>query len=133
MRRRVAARRRSVDKAHCKNPAPSRGESIALALHPYDAPPMTAARQLSTPCRDRCAACCIAPSISSAIPGMPHGKPAGVRCVQLDERLRCRLFGQPQRPVVCASLQPSAEMCGASAEHAMRWLGRLDALTAPRP
>ena len=28
-------------------------------------------------CREGCGACCIAPSISSPIPGMPHGKPAG--------------------------------------------------------
>ena len=41
-------------------------------------------------CRPRCAACCIAPSISSPIPGMPEGKPAGVACVQLDADLRCR-------------------------------------------
>ncbi|HVK38365.1 MAG TPA: YkgJ family cysteine cluster protein, partial [Candidatus Kapabacteria bacterium] len=34
-------------------------------------------------CRDGCGACCIAPSITSPIPGMPDGKPAGVRCVQL--------------------------------------------------
>jgi Fe-S-cluster containining protein len=30
-------------------------------------------------CRLGCGACCIAPSISSPIPGMPQGKPAGVR------------------------------------------------------
>jgi Fe-S-cluster containining protein len=39
-------------------------------------------------CRPGCGACCIAPSISSPIPGMPVvdgiSKPAGVRCVQLD-------------------------------------------------
>lgn len=63
---------------------------------------------------------------------MPQGKPAGVRCLQLDEQLRCRLFGQPQRPAVCASLQPSAEMCGASPEQAMRWLVRLESVTAPQ-
>ena len=34
-------------------------------------------------CRTGCGACCIAPSISSPIPGMPDGKPAGVPCVQL--------------------------------------------------
>jgi len=83
------------------------------------------------PCRERCAACCIAPSISSPIPGMPQGKPAGVPCVQLDEQLRCRLFGQPERPAVCRSLQPSAEMCGDTPAQALHWLGRLDALTAP--
>jgi Fe-S-cluster containining protein len=82
------------------------------------------------PCRERCAACCIAPSISSPIPGMPQGKPAGVSCVQLDAQLRCRLFGQPERPAVCRSLQPSAEMCGQAPAQAMRWLDRLERLTA---
>jgi uncharacterized protein len=83
-------------------------------------------------CRPGCAACCISPSISSPIPGMPQGKPAGVRCVQLDEALRCRLFGRPERPGVCASLAPSAEMCGPDRLHALRWLARLDSDTAPR-
>ncbi|NRF69367.1 YkgJ family cysteine cluster protein [Aquincola sp. S2] len=82
-------------------------------------------------CRPHCAACCIAPSISSPIPGMPNGKPAGVACVQLDEQGRCRLFGQPQRPAVCASLQPALEMCGQSRQQAMLWLARLDHLTRP--
>lgn len=82
-------------------------------------------------CRPQCAACCIAPSISSAIPGMPQGKPAGVPCVQLDADLRCRLFGDPRRPAVCGGLQPSAEMCGASAEAALVWLTRLEHLTGP--
>ncbi|WP_345793137.1 YkgJ family cysteine cluster protein [Thauera sp. JM12B12] len=81
-------------------------------------------------CRPGCAACCIAPSISSPIPGMPQGKPAGVRCVQLDASDRCQLFGDPRRPAVCASLQPSAEMCGADRTHAMRFLDRLERLTA---
>lgn len=82
-------------------------------------------------CRSGCAACCIAPSISSPIPGMPNGKPAGVPCVQLDEQLRCRLFGKPERPAVCASLQPSTEMCRESAPEAMSWLLQLEAATAP--
>ena len=71
-------------------------------------------------CREGCGACCIAPSIQSPIPGMPNGKPAGVPCVQLGEDLRCKLFGQPERPTVCASLQPSLAMCGDSREQAMR-------------
>lgn len=62
---------------------------------------------------------------------MPQGKPAGVPCVQLDEAGRCRLFGQPGRPSVCASLQPSTEMCGSDRAQAMVWLQRLDAATAP--
>ena len=86
-------------------------------------------------CRSRCAACCIAPSISSPIPGMPLvngiSKPAGVRCVQLDEQDRCKIFGQPERPAVCSSLQPSEQMCGDSREQAMRWLGWMEQQTAP--
>ncbi len=51
-------------------------------------------------CRLGCAACCIAPSISSFIPGMPKGKKAGERCVQLDDSNLCQLFGKPERPKV---------------------------------
>ena len=81
------------------------------------------------PCRAGCAACCIAPSISSPMPGLPDGKPAGMPCPHLDEALRCRLFGQPERPAVCGSLQPSAEMCGDSREQALRWLTDLETAT----
>jgi len=86
-------------------------------------------------CRPGCGACCIAPSISSPIPGMPAGKPAGVRCVQLDEANRCRIFGNPARPAVCSSLQPSPDMCGESPDaaatqvHAMRFLAALERAT----
>ena len=62
---------------------------------------------------------------------MPAGKPAGMRCVQLDDDDRCRLFGRPERPAVCASLQPSPDMCGTSRAQAMRWLQRLERHTAP--
>ena len=82
-------------------------------------------------CRAGCAACCIAPSISSPIPGMPGGKPAGVACVQLDEALRCRLFGDPRRPAVCGALRPSASMCGDHRDAALTHLARLEAATAP--
>jgi hypothetical protein len=84
-------------------------------------------------CRPACAACCIAPSISTPLPGHPNGKPAGVRCAQLDDALRCRLFGRPQRPAVCASLRPSREMCGETREQAMRWLGWLEQATTSPP
>lgn len=82
-------------------------------------------------CRPACAACCTAPSISTAIPGMPQGKPAGVACVQLDAAGRCRLFGRPERPAVCSTLQPSTEMCGGNRAQAMHWLTRLEHDTAP--
>ncbi len=85
-------------------------------------------------CRTGCGACCTAPSISSPIPGMPQGKPAGVSCVQLDEQQRCRLFGQAERPAVCRQLMPSLEMCGPKADggaHARAWLMRLEEWTRP--
>jgi uncharacterized protein len=80
-------------------------------------------------CRPACAACCIAPSISSPLPGMPDGKPAGVRCPALTEDDRCSLFGRPERPAVCGSLPPSREMCGESASQAMAFLTTLERLT----
>jgi len=64
---------------------------------------------------------------------MPHGKPAGVPCVQLDADERCRIFGHPDRPAFCAGLQPSAEMCGTTREHAIAWLTRLERATRPSP
>jgi Fe-S-cluster containining protein len=82
-------------------------------------------------CRAGCGACCIAPSITSPLPGMPHGKPAGVACAQLDDAFRCKVFGLPSRPAFCAGLQPSMEMCGASREQAMLWLSRLEQATLP--
>jgi hypothetical protein len=85
----------------------------------------------SITCRPGCGACCTAPSISSPIPGMPDGKAAGVRCIQLDNDERCRIFGDPRRPAVCAGLQPSSEMCGATREQAMFFLLELEKFTAP--
>lgn len=82
-------------------------------------------------CRPGCGACCIAPSISSAIPGMPNGKPAGLRCIQLTRENLCRLFGAPERPTVCRSLRPGSGMCGGSAEEAMEILTELERQTHP--
>ncbi|RZJ14435.1 MAG: YkgJ family cysteine cluster protein [Acidovorax sp.] len=82
-------------------------------------------------CRPGCGACCTAPSISSPIPGMPQGKPAGVRCIQLGPNDRCLIFGQADRPAVCGGLMPSAEMCGTSTGQAMLFLERLEWLTQP--
>ncbi|KPL50369.1 proteinase inhibitor [Xanthomonas axonopodis] len=62
---------------------------------------------------------------------MPHGKPAGVPCVQLDGQGRCRLFGLPTRPAVCTSLRPSADMCGASRAQALATLTALEHATQP--
>jgi Fe-S-cluster containining protein len=87
-------------------------------------------------CRPGCGACCIAPSISTPIPGRggqpARPKPAGQRCVQLDDSLRCRLFGRADRPAVCSSLQPHPLMCRDSAAAALRALSELEAATCPR-
>jgi hypothetical protein len=66
---------------------------------------------------------------------MPHGKPAGVPCVQLDAHMRCKIFGEVTRPAVCSSLRASAQMCGMNEdvvqtrEFALHYLNELELLT----
>lgn len=62
---------------------------------------------------------------------MPNGKPAGIRCAQLSSDNRCLLFGDPRRPAVCASLKPTADMCGTDAADALDRLTRLERATQP--
>ncbi len=81
------------------------------------------------PCRAGCGACCIALSISSAIPGMPQGKPAGVRCAQLGDDNFCRIFGQPERPQVCSDFQAEPQFCGETREQALHLMSELELLT----
>lgn len=80
-------------------------------------------------CRENCGACCIAPSISSQIPNMPNGKPAGVACCHLDSQYRCKLFGQPSRPLVCCRLRANQEMCGNNRQEALDYLTQLEQIT----
>lgn len=82
-------------------------------------------------CRMGCSACCIAPSISSPIPGMPEGKPAGLRCVQLSEDGKCLIFGSDKRPSVCSNLPASEEMCGKNRFEALAYLEKLEQITSP--
>lgn len=77
-------------------------------------------------CRAGCGACCIAPSISSPIPGMPQGKAAGQRCIHLNEHNLCGLFHDSSRPPVCAEFKATQETCGLSYEQAMVNLQRLE-------
>lgn len=77
-------------------------------------------------CRPGCGACCIAPSISSSIPGMPGGKPAGVRCIHLTNDYRCAIFDHPERPNVCADFQAEELVCGNSRAEAMAILSELE-------
>lgn len=81
-------------------------------------------------CRPGCGACCISPSISSFIPGMPAGKPAGQRCVNLTQDDRCGIFGHPDRPQVCSAFSADLAVCGNSREDAIRLLDWLEGATA---
>ncbi len=81
-------------------------------------------------CRPGCGACCIAPSLSSSIPGMPQGKPAGVRCAQLTAHNLCFVFTSGARPAVCGSYRATEEYCGATREEALHLLAELELSTA---
>jgi len=82
-------------------------------------------------CREKCGACCIAPSISSFIPGMPNGKLAGIPCIHLDKQFRCLLFGKKERPEVCKNLKPEPSMCATSRDQALFILNDLEKNTQP--
>ena len=73
-------------------------------------------------CRTGCGACCIAVSISSEIPGMPYGKPAGVRCIHLLDDYRCALYNDPSKPKVCTDFKAEPEFCGSTREEALKIL-----------
>jgi Fe-S-cluster containining protein len=82
-------------------------------------------------CRPACGACCIALSISSPIPGLPDGKPEGVRCIHLTDEFQCGLFGLKERPAVCSALQPSDDLCGVDREDAVTKIAWLEENTRP--
>jgi hypothetical protein len=62
---------------------------------------------------------------------MGGGKPAGVRCIQLTDDNLCRIFGRDDRPSVCSSLRPGAEMCGKNVGEALELLAELERNTRP--
>lgn len=80
-------------------------------------------------CRLGCGACCIAPSITSPIPGMPEGKLAGARCIQLNDTNLCKLFGKIERPAVCGQFTATEDVCGTSSEEALWLISTLEQAT----
>ena len=83
-------------------------------------------------CRPGCGACCIAPSISSPLPGMPAGKPAGVMCVNLDrDSFRCRIWGTDEYPDVCRRFLARKDACGDNRGEALALLARLEIDSRP--
>ena len=89
------------------------------------------AHEVGFQCRPGCAACCIAPSITSPIPDMPQGKPAGVACVQLDEQGLCKLFDHVSRPSFCQRFVAAEDVCGADKPQALRLISELEKATSP--
>jgi Fe-S-cluster containining protein len=79
-------------------------------------------------CRQNCGACCIAPSISSPIPGMPEGKPAGTQCIHMQEDFSCGIYDQ--RPKVCRDFQAEDLVCGNTRLEALSILTRLEQETS---
>lgn len=80
-------------------------------------------------CRPGCAACCIVISISSPLPGMPDGKPAGVRCPHLDDKNCCTIHGTEDYPEVCREFSATREMCGSTNSEAYAYLAYLENAT----
>ena len=58
---------------------------------------------------------------------MPHGKPAGVRCVNLDESNRCTAY--TLRPAVCREFNADQAVCGRDFEEALKLIGDLEEAT----
>lgn len=77
---------------------------------------------------NQCGACCIAPSISTVIPGTGKNKPAGVRCVYLSSDMKCEIYAS--RPAVCRDYTPTRELCGNNFAEAFFRLDRLEMLTS---
>ncbi len=82
-------------------------------------------------CRENCGACCIVPSISSAIPAMPQGKPAGLKCPHLMDDLKCAIFELPDRPAVCSGFKAEEIVCGLCQKDAFIILGELEGIKNP--
>ena len=82
-------------------------------------------------CRAGCAACCTVISISSPLPGMPNGKPAGVRCVNLDDSNNCTIHNSAQYPSICRSFPADIAMCGITNEHANKYIEEMEKFTQP--
>ena len=83
-------------------------------------------------CRKGCGACCIAPSISSPLPGLPFGKMPGVRCPHLNDILQCSLIDDDTRPDACRRFLADEDWCGSNRFEALQTLRRLESDSRPR-
>jgi Fe-S-cluster containining protein len=79
-------------------------------------------------CRAGCGACCVVISISTPIPGMPNGKPAGTKCIHLTSDGLCALFGKSERPPVCLGFKAEKAICGDTREEAFKNIAQLEGI-----
>lgn len=79
-------------------------------------------------CREKCGVCCIVPSISSYIPGMPNGKPGGVPCIHLTADMKCAIFDHESRPRVCDGFKAEKLVCGNTRSEAAQILSKLEGI-----
>ena len=82
-------------------------------------------------CRKGCGACCIAPSISSPLPGLPFGKMRGDRCLHLNDMLQCLLIDDERRPDACSRFSADEACCGSNRFEALQILRRLESDSSP--
>ncbi len=50
---------------------------------------------------------------------MPDGKPAGVRCINLDDKYMCGVWGTDDYPDVCRRFRADPTVCGESRDEAL--------------
>ncbi len=55
---------------------------------------------------------------------MPEGKPAGVKCIHLQEDFSCEIYDQ--RPKVCIDFQAEEMVCGKNRQEALTILNWLE-------
>jgi uncharacterized protein len=65
------------------------------------------------------------------MPGMPDGKPAGVRCIHLRDDYSCAIYNNPSKPKVCSDFKAEPEFCGKDRDEAMRILFSLSGRQQP--
>jgi len=56
------------------------------------------------------------------MPGMPDGKPAGVKCIHLLDDQSCAIYNNTGKPKVCTDFKAEVEFCGTDREEALRIL-----------
>lgn len=76
-------------------------------------------------CRLGCGACCIFIDISSPIPNHPNGKPAGVRCKNMNEKNVCNIHNTDEYPKVCQKYEAEKEFCGDTFEESEKILKQI--------